>query len=103
MPSRKTADRVPEQIRRLGRIHHVAVIVKEMEPALQFWRDALGLELDVVEDMADDRVRIAFLLQLLDLCARSLEVVPRLLEVGPRLLQALEVVLRPIEPGLEIG
>jgi methylmalonyl-CoA/ethylmalonyl-CoA epimerase len=61
MPTRRAADRLPEQIRRLGRIHHVAVIVKEMEPALQFWRDALGLELDVVEDMAHDRVRIAFL------------------------------------------
>jgi len=32
-----------------------------MEPAIQFWRDTLGLELDVVEDMAVDRVRIAFL------------------------------------------
>jgi methylmalonyl-CoA/ethylmalonyl-CoA epimerase len=60
-PANQSADRVPEQIRRLGRIHHVAVIVKEMEPALQLWRDALGLELDVVEDMAHDRVRIAFL------------------------------------------
>jgi methylmalonyl-CoA epimerase len=56
-----TTDRVPERIRRLGRIHHVAVVVKEMEPALQFWRDSLGLELEVVEDMAIDRVRIAFL------------------------------------------
>ena len=61
MPSRKTADRVPEQIRRLGRIHHVAVIVEKMEPALAFWRDTLGLDLDVVEEMAADRVRIAFL------------------------------------------
>jgi methylmalonyl-CoA/ethylmalonyl-CoA epimerase len=55
------ADSVPARIRSLGRIHHVAVIVKEMEPALQFWRDSLGLELEVVEEMAHDRVRIAFL------------------------------------------
>jgi methylmalonyl-CoA/ethylmalonyl-CoA epimerase len=55
------SDRVPEQVRRLGRIHHVAVVVERMEPALGFWRDSLGLELEVVENMAHDRVRIAFL------------------------------------------
>jgi methylmalonyl-CoA/ethylmalonyl-CoA epimerase len=61
MSSSARTDRVPDRIRRLGRIHHVAVIVKEMGPALDFWRDTLGLELDVVEEMAHDRVRIAFL------------------------------------------
>jgi methylmalonyl-CoA/ethylmalonyl-CoA epimerase len=61
MPGPSAADRVPEAIRRLGRVHHVAVIVAEMEPALRFWRDTLGLQLDVVEDMPVDRVRIAFL------------------------------------------
>lgn len=55
------SDRVPEQVRRLGRIHHVAVVVERMESALGFWRDSLGLELEVVEDMPHDRVRIAFL------------------------------------------
>ena len=55
------SDRVPEQVRRLGRIHHVAVVVERMDSALGFWRDSLGLELEVVEDMAHDRVRIAFL------------------------------------------
>ncbi len=59
-PSAPT-DRVPESIRRLGRIHHVAVIVAELDPALAFWRDALGLELEVVQEIAQDRVRIAFL------------------------------------------
>ena len=55
------ARRVPEPIRRLGRIHHVAVVVERMEPVLELWRDSLGLELDVVEEMPADRVRIAFL------------------------------------------
>ena len=55
------SDRVPEAVRRLGQIHHVAVIVEHLDPALAFWRDALGLELEVVQEMADDRVRIAFL------------------------------------------
>jgi methylmalonyl-CoA/ethylmalonyl-CoA epimerase len=64
MPARTAAtrtDRVPERIRRLGRIHHVALIVERLDPALAFWQDTLGLELEVVEEMADDRVRIAFL------------------------------------------
>ena len=64
MPARRrapTTDQVPEGIRRLGKVHHVAVVVRDMAPALRFWRDTLGLELDIVEDMAHDRVRIAFL------------------------------------------
>ena len=61
MSSFAPTDRVPESIRRLGRIHHVAVIVAELDPALAFWRDALGLELEVVQEIAQDRVRIAFL------------------------------------------
>ena len=61
MPSRKQADQLPERIRRLGRIHHVAIVVERMEPALEFWRDSLGLDLEVVEEMAHDRVRIAFM------------------------------------------
>ena len=61
MSSSAHADRVPEKIRRLGRIHHVAVIVARLDPAVAFWRDTLGLELEVVEEMAQDRVRIAFL------------------------------------------
>ena len=61
MSSSAPTDRLPESIRRLGRIHHVAVIVAELDPAIAFWRDALGLELEVIEEMADDRVRIAFL------------------------------------------
>jgi methylmalonyl-CoA epimerase len=61
MPTRPAASQVPERIRRLGRVHHVAVVVGDMAPALRFWRDTLGLELEVVEEIAQDRVRIAFL------------------------------------------
>jgi methylmalonyl-CoA/ethylmalonyl-CoA epimerase len=61
MSSSAPTDRLPESIRRLGRIHHVAVIVAKLDPALAFWRDALGLELEVVQEMAHDGVRIAFL------------------------------------------
>jgi methylmalonyl-CoA epimerase len=59
MPS--PADRVPPAIRRLGKIHHVALIVASIDTALGFWQDVLGLELETVTDIGSDRVRIAFL------------------------------------------
>jgi methylmalonyl-CoA/ethylmalonyl-CoA epimerase len=52
---------VPPAIRHIGRIHHVAVVVESIEPALGLWRDMLGLELETVMDIASDKVRIAFL------------------------------------------
>lgn len=52
---------VPESVRRIGRIHHVAVVVRSLEAALPFWRDVLGLPLERVADIASDAVRIAFL------------------------------------------
>jgi methylmalonyl-CoA/ethylmalonyl-CoA epimerase len=51
----------PEAISRLGRVHHVALIVRSIDDALALWRDALHLELETVMDIPDDRVRIAFL------------------------------------------
>jgi methylmalonyl-CoA/ethylmalonyl-CoA epimerase len=61
MPARAAPDKLPDRVRRLGRVHHVALVVSSLDDALRFWRDTLGLELDVVEDIAHDRVRIAFL------------------------------------------
>jgi methylmalonyl-CoA/ethylmalonyl-CoA epimerase len=52
---------LPEHIHRIGRIHHVAVVVRDVEASLGFYREILGLELEVVQEMAGDRVRIAFL------------------------------------------
>jgi len=59
--SRSSAPSVPEVVRRLGKIHHVALIVRSIEEALGLWRDTLGLELETVMDIEPDRVRIAFL------------------------------------------
>lgn len=59
MPSR--VDRIPPNLRGLGKIHHVAVIVRSMEDSLRLWRDLLGLELETIMDIEQDRVRIAFL------------------------------------------
>lgn len=55
------ASRVPDAFRRLGKIHHVALIVRSIDEAGRFWRDSLGLPLDAVMDIPGDGVRIAFL------------------------------------------
>jgi len=55
------AAHVPETVRRLGKVHHVALIVRSIEASLGLWRDALGLDLETVMDIPSDRVRIAFL------------------------------------------
>ena len=55
------ANDVPADIRSLGKVHHVALIVRSVEDALGFWRDTLGLELETVLDIPHDKVRIAFL------------------------------------------
>lgn len=52
---------VPAAIRGLGKVHHVALIVADIEGALSFWQEMLGLELETVMDIGQDRVRIAFL------------------------------------------
>jgi methylmalonyl-CoA/ethylmalonyl-CoA epimerase len=45
----------------IKRIDHVAVVVEDLDEALSFWRDTLGLELDKVERVSSQAVRIAFL------------------------------------------
>jgi methylmalonyl-CoA/ethylmalonyl-CoA epimerase len=57
----KTPAAGPVDVRRFGRVHHVAVVVRDLEAALGFYRDVLGLPLELVEEVPLDRVRIAFL------------------------------------------
>jgi methylmalonyl-CoA/ethylmalonyl-CoA epimerase len=45
----------------LTRINHVAVLVPDMDGALAFWQDQLGLTLDHVETISSMEVKIAFL------------------------------------------
>jgi methylmalonyl-CoA epimerase len=44
-----------------GRIHHVAVIVRSIEESLTLYRELLGLPLETIMDIPQDKVRIAFL------------------------------------------
>ena len=61
MPRTPPTSRLPESVKRVGRVHHVALIVRSIDDSLGLWRDALGLELETVMDIPTDRVRIAFL------------------------------------------
>jgi methylmalonyl-CoA/ethylmalonyl-CoA epimerase len=42
-------------------IHHIALAVPEIESALAFWRDTLGLPLEGVSEVPEQTARIAFL------------------------------------------
>jgi methylmalonyl-CoA/ethylmalonyl-CoA epimerase len=42
-------------------IHHVAVVVEDMEKALAFWRDALGIPLHELRDVPAEKSQVAFL------------------------------------------
>jgi methylmalonyl-CoA epimerase len=61
MSPRSPRARLPEAVRRLGKVHHVALIVRSIDDALGLWRDSLGLELETIMDIESDQVRIAFL------------------------------------------
>ena len=43
------------------RVNHIAVVVEDLDAALNFWRDALGLPLERTESNADEAVEIGFL------------------------------------------
>lgn len=60
-PSVPSSRALPEPIRRIGRIHHVALVVRDLEASLRLWRDMLGLPVELVLPIEHDRVTIAFL------------------------------------------
>ena len=46
---------------KVKQINHVAVVVQDMEQALSFWRDALGMELHGLRDVPAEKSLVAFL------------------------------------------
>ena len=46
---------------KIKRLDHIAIVVDDIEGALGFWRDALGLELEHVEDIPEQQSLVAFL------------------------------------------
>lgn len=45
----------------IKKVNHIAVVVEDIDEALVFWRDALGLELHHVEAVPDQEAVVAFL------------------------------------------
>ena len=45
----------------IKKIDHIAIVVRNIEEALQAYQEALGLELTDVKEMSEDAVRVAFL------------------------------------------
>ena len=45
----------------LRKINHVAIVVEDIDSALDFWRDKLGLPLDHIEDVPSQASKVAFL------------------------------------------
>jgi len=46
---------------KVKQINHVAVVVEDMEKALSFWRDAMGMELHGLRDVPAEKSQVAFL------------------------------------------
>jgi methylmalonyl-CoA/ethylmalonyl-CoA epimerase len=44
-----------------SRINHIALVVTDIDEALRFWRDGLGLELAQVEHVPEQEAQVAFL------------------------------------------
>jgi methylmalonyl-CoA/ethylmalonyl-CoA epimerase len=43
------------------KIDHLGIATREIAETLEFWRDALGLQLHDIEDVPDQKVRVAML------------------------------------------
>jgi methylmalonyl-CoA/ethylmalonyl-CoA epimerase len=46
---------------KITKINHIAIAVPDIEGALNFWRDGLGLQVDHVENVASQKAEVAFL------------------------------------------
>ncbi|GAB4429738.1 MAG: methylmalonyl-CoA epimerase [Anaerolineales bacterium] len=46
---------------KIKKINHVAVVVDDMEKALSFWRDALGMDLHELRDVPAEKSQVAFM------------------------------------------
>jgi len=46
---------------KIKRIDHIAIVVDDIDAALGFWRDALGLELHGLEEVPEQKSIVAFL------------------------------------------
>jgi len=45
----------------IKKINHVAIVVQDIDEALGFWRDQLGLELEHIEEVPSQASKVAFM------------------------------------------
>lgn len=45
----------------IKRIHHIAVVVNDIEAALKFWQDTMGIEPVKISNIAQESAQVAFL------------------------------------------
>lgn len=46
---------------KINKINHIGIVVPDIESALGFWQDALGLKLERIEDVQGQKSLVAFL------------------------------------------
>jgi methylmalonyl-CoA/ethylmalonyl-CoA epimerase len=46
---------------KIKRIDHVAIVISDIETALAFWKDALGMDLSHIEDVPEEKSQVVFL------------------------------------------
>jgi len=44
-----------------GKINHIGIAVKNLEESIPFYRDVLGMEFEGIEEVAEQKVKVAFL------------------------------------------
>ena len=46
---------------KITRINHIAILIDDLDAMLKFWRDALGMEVDHIQDVPAEAAQVAFL------------------------------------------
>jgi methylmalonyl-CoA/ethylmalonyl-CoA epimerase len=46
---------------KIKKINHIAIAVSDVEESLVFWRDAMGLEVDHMEDVPSQKAQVVFI------------------------------------------
>jgi methylmalonyl-CoA/ethylmalonyl-CoA epimerase len=44
----------------IKKVNHIALLVEDIDQAASFWRDALGLPMDQVEEVPQEQAKVAF-------------------------------------------
>jgi methylmalonyl-CoA/ethylmalonyl-CoA epimerase len=50
-----------DEMAKVNKINHIGIAVADVDEALKFWRDIMGLKLDHIEDVPSSKAKVAFL------------------------------------------